>query len=141
MYASGAQSVKEEVLDGVFDKKVLPYDPNFDFDKTKCANALKVKDKKYKFGNVMLNHISKMEEQYVDSRGWMMFFKNTNPNNCPIDKCILKSKDCKIAHSGTGKYGHLDIRSYSPWKVIARGFSTEWVVESCFECSNKWQTI
>ena len=87
--------MEEDGLDGVFKEPVLPYDPNFD--KTKCANALKQKERKY--GNVMLNHISKTEEQYVDRRGWRIFFKNTNPNNCPIEKCVLKTRDCKKLHT------------------------------------------
>ena len=72
--------------------------------------------------SIIMNHLSKVEEQHVSDIGWKLFFDNKEPNNCPIEKCVLKNKDCSGENENVGMNKHLEIHDYSPWVVIARDF-------------------
>ena len=93
------------------------------------------------YGDLMLNHVSNLEEEYINQKGWKSFFFNSNPNNCPIEKCVLKEKSCKSIHPEIGKNFNVEMRDYDPWSIVARNFHKDWVVEVCVECSHQWQTI
>ena len=101
-----------------------------------CVTSLSLKTPKYRHG-LMRNN--KNADSVTVANGWSAFFENSNPLECAMESCEVKttSSRCQSTYHGF----NLLIQSGYPWRIDAQRFQNDWIENVCMVCSNGDQTI